>query len=189
MKHLIILTICLMLVTEHARSQSKKELSAARVKSSTEYSTKTENGKTITYKSAYEEYDKKGYPILKAQYDEAGNLEEKENYTYDKFQRVVMKTIVDVKNNTTERKTYTYNAYDKVSTESEYAADGKLLKKTAYTYNADGNPILETTTDASNKVVKKVTYTYNNKKLKTGKHTQNINKNTEALKKWEYTFY
>lgn len=189
MKQLLIILLLFYCFTLPGRSQSKKELASGKVKSSTEWTTKTRDGKTVTYKSVYEEYDKKGYTILKMEYDEDGTLARKETTAYDKFQRVISETMYNAEKKTSGKKTYTYDAFNNKTKELEYDGNDRLLKKTAITYNKDGNKTLETTSDESGKVLKKVIYSYNSKKLKTSKQTVNSIKESESSKKWEYSYF
>ena len=137
MKYLIILFI-FCLTFSQSFGQSKKELSSAKVKSSTEWTTKKEDGKASSYKSLYEEYDKSGNTTLSVEYDEAGNETHKEVVVYDKFKRVTSETVYDASKEKTVRKSYIYDAFNNVKEEMEYNGD-KLVKKTVYTYNADGS--------------------------------------------------
>jgi len=186
MKYRIILLLAIF-ASLNTFGQSKKELSAARVKSVTEYTTKKEDGKTTSYKSLYEEYDKLGTTVLSIEYDEAGNETHKEVTVYDKFKRITSETVYDASKGKTVRNSYIYDAFNNVKEEMEYNGD-KLVKKTAYTYNADGNKTSETTTDGSGNLLKKATYSYDTKKLKTGRTTINPSKDSETVKKWVYTF-
>jgi len=187
MKYLVLLFI-FCLTFSQSYGQSKKELSSAKVKSSTEWSTKKEDGKTTNYKSLYEEYDKNGNTTLSIEYDEAGNQIHKEVVVYDKFKRVTSETVFDASKEKTVRKSYIYDAFNNVKEEMEYNGD-KLIKKVVNTYNADGNKTSESTFDGLGELLKKVTFSYDAKKLKSGKTTTNPAKGTETVKKWTYTFF
>lgn len=184
----IIFAICYCFVLP-ATSQSKKEISAAKAKTLTEWNTKTKDGNSMAYKSLYEEYDRKGNTTLKVEYEEDGSLIRKETSEFDKFDRLVAEILYDGEKKSTVKKTYKYDAFDNKTEEAEVGADNKLIRKTTFSYNKDGNKTFETTSDANGKVLKKTTFTYNAKKLKATKTTVNNQKDSETTRKWEYTHY
>ncbi|HNX43965.1 MAG TPA: hypothetical protein PLJ84_03250 [Bacteroidales bacterium] len=182
----IIVLTCLCMVQGYG--QSKKELTAARAKSSTEWTAKKEDGKTVSYKSLYEEYDKNGNTTLHIEYDEGGTILLKEITVFDKYKRISSETVYEAAKGKTIMTTYLYDAFNNVTEEKEFSGD-KLIKKTVCSYNSKGQKNSEITYDGSGDVLKKSTYTYDSKNLKTGRSTVNTAKQTETTKKWVYTYF
>lgn len=183
-----IITLVIGLAFLTCYGQSKKELAAAKVKSSTEWTTKKENGQTTSYKSVYQEYDKNGNTTLNIEYDDAGNETLKQVVVYDKFKRKTSETVYDASKGKTTRTSYIYDSFNNVKEEMEFNGD-KLVRRTEFTRNQNGDKTSETTYDGSGNLQKKVTYTYDGKKMKTGRTTVNTLKNTETVKKWVYTYF
>jgi hypothetical protein len=73
MNRTILLFICL-LVGLTAPCQSKKERKKNKIKSTTEWETSTVDGKTTTFKTSYEEFDKAGHSTLKVEYNPDGSV-------------------------------------------------------------------------------------------------------------------
>jgi hypothetical protein len=188
MNRIIIVVMCLFL-TCGVQGQSKKERKKAKVKSTTEFQTVIDEGKSTTYKASYEEYDRNGKSITKVDYGIDGSMLLKVTCKYDSYGNKVEETEFSVAKKKTIIRTMKYNAFRDKTEEAEYNGSGTLLKKTAYTYNADADKTSEVVTDAAGNVIKKVVYTYNSKKLKTGKKTLSGKDILESEKKWEYEYF
>jgi hypothetical protein len=184
----ILIIACLIMVIS-ASGQSKKERKQNKIKSTTDWDIVYENGKSVQYKTAYEEFDKNGQPTMKIEYAQDGAVLTKVTAKYDGYGNKTEETELDVAKKKNFRKTYKYNAFKDKSEESEYNSSGVLLKKTAFFYNKDGSKASEIIMDASGNVLKKTTYTYNTKKLRSGKQTINNSNVPESGKKWEYEYY
>ena len=188
MNKILIIITCLIMVISGS-GQSKKERKESKIKSTTDWNIVYESGKPVTYKAAYEEFDKKGESTLKIEYGTDGTILTKVTAKYDSYGNKTEETELDVAKKKNFRRTYKYNSFKDKTEESEYSSSGVLLKKTAYLYNKDGNRISELLMDASGNVLKKTTYTYNPKKLRSGKQTISNANVPESGKKWEYEYY
>jgi len=188
MNRITLLTI-LLLIGITAPCQSKKERKKNKIKSTTEWETTTTDGKSSTYKTTYEEFDKAGHSILKIDYAPDGTILEKSSAVYDNNGNKISETEFNAEKKRDIKRTFRYNALKDKVEENEYHSSGELLAKTVYTYDANGNKLTETETDAAGNVVKKNTYTYNSKNLKTGKSSAAGLKKKEKSKKWDYVYY
>jgi hypothetical protein len=188
MNKTIILATCLLLACS-VSGQSKKERKKYKVKSTTEWETVYADGKTSTYKSAYEEFDRDGHSTLAVEYAPDGAVLSKQTAKYDSFKNKTEETDYDAAKKKNVRRTFKYNAFRDKTEETEYNGSGTVLKKTAYAYDGDGNKSGETVTDASGTVLRKVVYKYNGKNLKTGKQTFSGQNAPLSDKKWEYEYY
>ena len=188
MNRLTTIIICLV-VGISAPCQSKKEIKKFKIRSATEWETLTADGKTNTYKTSYEEFDKAGHSILKIEYGPDGSILHKETATYNNYGKKTEESEWDVIKKKNTRKVYKYNAMQDRTEEVEYNAAGVILKMIAFTYDADGNKTVETITDPAGNILKKMTFTYNAKNLKTGKQTFTKSAVPESVKKWDYVYY
>jgi hypothetical protein len=188
MKKIILILACTAIVAA-APCQSKKERKKNKIKSTTEFVTTAENGKTGTYKSQYEEFDKEGHSILMIEYSETGAVLHKETAKYDSYKNKTEETSFDAAKKKNTRKTYKYNALQDMTEEVEYNPAGAVIKKTVFAYAADGNKSSETVYDGSGTLLKKIIYSYNSKDLKSERKTFNSANILETVKKWEYEYY
>jgi len=188
MNRILILAISLIPILSLS-GQSKKELKENKIKSATEWNIKYENGKAVTYKAVYEEFDKYGHSTLKIEYDPGGVVLTKMTSKYDSYKNKVVETEYDALKKKDVKRVSRYNAFNDKTEESEYNSSGVLQKKTTFTYNAAGDKSSEIIYDGSGALLKKTTYTYNTKKMKTGRQTVDKNNIPESGKKWEYEYY
>jgi hypothetical protein len=172
-----------------APCQSKKERKKNRIKSVTEWETITVEGKSMTFKTALEEFDKAGRSILRAEYAPDGTVTARVTATYDRYGNKTAATEFDAGKQKNLMWTYRYNALKDKTEEAEYNAKAELIKRTVYAYDAGGNKISETETDAGGNLLSKSVFTYNSKNLKTGKTTVAGTKKTDKSKKWEYVYH
>jgi len=188
MKRILLITFCILALTV-VYSQTKKERKKYKIRSTTEWETHTEGGKTTSFKSAYEEFDRSGRNILKIEYAPDGLIIHKETAVYDQYGNKTEESEMDIAKKKNVRRTFRYNAMKDKTEEVEYNGANGIEKKTEYTYDANGNKIKETELDPTGKLVKRVLYTYNSKNLKTGKETFRNSSLQESIKKWDYVYY
>ncbi len=180
---------CAFLVATAAFSQNKKDRKKLKIKSSTEYETVVIDGKSVTYKESFEEYDKEGRLITKIEYQPDGTILTRITAEYDGYGLKIAETELDVNKKKNLTRTFRYNALKDKTEESEFSADGLLLKKTIFKYDANGNPLTETEYDAAGNLLKTVTNAFNKKELKVSRQTVNVNGVMENSKSWEYEYY
>jgi hypothetical protein len=188
MNRTIIVLLCL-LIGLTAPCQSKKERRKNKVRSTTEWETSSAEGKSSSYKTGYEEFDKAGRSTLKIEYAPDGTVTYKSTAVFDTYGNKTEESEFDAAKKKNFRLTCKYNALKDKTEEVEYEGTGTIRKKTAFTYDANGNKISETETDAAGMLLKKTVFTYNSKNLKTGKATTAGSKQKEKSKKWEYVYY
>ncbi len=188
MNRVIILFIVL-LIGSAAPCQSKKERKKYKIKSTTEWETIDIDGKSATYKTSYEEFDKAGRTIVKIEYASDGSISVKYTAVYDNYGNKTTETEFDAGKKRNIKRTSRYNALKDKTEETEYNASGEILKKTVFAYDANGNKISETETDAAGNLLKKTLFSYNAKNLKTGKSTAPGSKKKDKSKKWDYVYY
>jgi hypothetical protein len=184
----ILILILVMLTGFNAPCQTKKERKKYKIKATTEWETSVIDGKPATYKVAYEEFDKAGRTILKAEYAPDGAVTFKTTAVYNSNGDKIEETESDPAKKKNIRWTYKYNALKDKTEEVEYEGTGAIRKKTVFTYDANGNKVAEAETDAAGTLVRKTVYTYNSKNLKTGKTTP-VGSKKEKSKKWDYVYY
>jgi len=172
-----------------APCQTKKERKKYKIKATTEWETATIDGKSVTYKVAYEEFDKAGRTVMKAEYAPDGAVTFKTTAVYNSYGDKTEETEFDPAKKKNIRLTYKYNALKDKTEEMEYEGTGGLRKKIVFTYDANGNKVSETETDAAGSSLKKSVYMYNSKNLKTGKTNVAGSKQKEKSKKWDYVYY
>lgn len=156
-------------------AQSKKQVKALKIKSTTETTTVYTNGKeTSTYKSEYETFDKDGNTLTDITYNSDGTVKRKETNTWtgtDKSSEVVEHPNGGTDEPSDPKKykktTWKYNANGDKIEEDEYDVSGTLLKKTTYAYNTTGDKLFEIEYDAAGNITKKIAYSYDAKGLKT----------------------
>ncbi|MEW6470102.1 MAG: hypothetical protein AB1458_14340 [Bacteroidota bacterium] len=186
----------LVLLWGASSAQSKKKIKMYKIKSTTETTTETIEGKEVTYKSVHSVFDKEGETTEKTEYRPDGSVKRKETKKFDGKGNVLEETFYEVKDNKggtdkpgvkNTKKTYKYNSNDDVTEECEY--DGaKLLKKTVTSYNSNGDKSMEVTYDADGKLLKKSVFAYDKKGLKIEKKTYDANNNVIEVKKYTYQF-
>jgi hypothetical protein len=133
-----ILIIALVILPILGFSQSKKDIKANKIKSTTVEKTEQKDGVTVTYKETYEEYDKNGNTIVKIEYNKAGEIKTKENLKYDGFGNVIEKSEFDKKSGKTEKTTYKYDANGEKTEEIAYASDGTIKSKQVFVKDSKG---------------------------------------------------
>lgn len=177
-----------------AVAQSKKDIKKYGIKNCTEWVTKNENGKEISYKESFKAFDKNGYTIEQIEYYKDGRIKRKENYRFDKDGNVIEETLYESKENkagestVTKKVAYKYNINSDKTEEVEYDGGGNVVKKTAYVYNANGDRTTEMIYDAGGKLLKKVHYTYDSRGLKTEKKVLRPDNSIDSIKKYVYGF-
>ena len=119
-------------------SQSKAEIKANKIHSSTVHKTEQKDGQTISYKESYEEYDKNGNTILKIEYTKSGDIKKKQTYKFDKFGNEIERTDFDRKSGQTVKKTIKYDPNGEKSEETSYDSEGNLIEKVTYKVDSKG---------------------------------------------------
>ena len=84
-----VVVILLVVVTVVVFSQNKKTAKSHKLKSSTVWQTDIDNGKSVTYKDSYEEFDKNGHSLQKIDYKKDGTVKKKSTAVYDNFQNKI----------------------------------------------------------------------------------------------------
>ena len=181
MKHYSCTILSVLFLFTASFAQSKKEVKANKIKSTTEYTTEIIGGKEVTYKSSYSVFDKEGNTIEKQDFLPDGSLKKKNTAKYDgKGNKIEETNFVakddkpqddpkpDAKNTKTVSK---FNSANDKTEEIVYdAVSGKQLKKTQTSYTS-GNKMLEAVFDGDNKLTKKSVYTYDKKNLRVERKT------------------
>lgn len=198
MRKIILLLVVIAGCTFTARTQSRKDVKKYGIKTCTEWTTKTENGKEVTYKDSYKAFDKNGYTIEETEFTRDGKVKKKETARYDKDGNVLEETSYELKEakpgeakdatSVGKKVSYKYNVNSDKTEESEFDGSGKLVKKIAYSYNTNGDRTGEVIYDASGKLLRKVFYTYDKRGLKVEKKTYNGDNTLESTKKYVYEF-
>jgi hypothetical protein len=188
MNRILVIATCMFLVCS-VSGQSKKERKKNKIKSNTEWETIYENGKSNTYKCAYEEFDRDGHSTLAIEYGPDGAILNKLTSRYDNLKNKIEETEFDAAKKKSVRRIFKYNAFKDKTEEIEYNGSGAILKKTVFSYDANGNRSTETIYDDSGNLLKKILYKYNGKNLKTEKQTVSDKNVKLSGKKWEYEYY
>jgi hypothetical protein len=170
------------------QAQSKKEIKANKIKSTTTYQADNSNGTAVTYKDQYDEFDKDGRTTKHVEYNSDGSIKRQETTVYDANGNKTEETEYDVKDNINTKKVSKYNVSNDKTEEAEYNGSGTLLKTTVYTYNANGDKTGEIVTDATGNILKKIVYTYDVNGLKLTKQTYNAANILESVKKFVYGY-
>jgi len=187
MKHFFLFGI--LLVSFSAFGQSKKEIKNNKIKSIAVWQADVENGKTVTYKDSYEEFDKQGRSILKIEYNKEGKIKRKKTAKFDSFNNKIEVTEFDLKDSINIKKTFKYNALKDKTEETEYNSAGEVIKKTTFKYDDNGNKVSEITNNATGNVIKKVDFKYNEKNIKVEKHNYKGANKLESVRKWVYEYF
>lgn len=188
MKPIPLLVVSMFLVI-FVSAQSKSERKKNKIKSVTEWETITTEGKTNTYKSLYEEFDRSGHNILKIEYGTDESILHKETAIFDIYGNKTEETVMDTDKHKNIRRVFKYNAFKNRTEETEYDDKGTVRKKTLFTYDSNGNKVGETINDAYGNCIKKIQYTYNAKNLRIKKETFRGKAQVESLKKWDYVYF
>jgi hypothetical protein len=200
MKRGTLLISAFTLITFLSFSQSKKEVKANKIKSTTEYTTETLSGKEVTYKSQSIVFDKGGNTLEKidflsdgsvqkkiiAKFDAKGNKIEENESILKEDKKVDDPKKGDVKNTKTISKYNSNN--DKIEEIVLDAISGKQIKKTQTSYNSNGDKTIEVRFDAENKLIQKEIYSYDKKGLRIEHKTYDGLNNLIEGKKFVYTF-
>jgi hypothetical protein len=196
----IILVNVLIFISLHAFCQSKKEVKANKIKTTTEYTTETIGGKEVTYKSQYDVFDKGGNTLEHTNFFSDGSVQKKVSAKFDAKGNKIEEneTIVkedkkpedpkkgDVKNTKTVAK---YNSNNnKIEEVVTDAVSGKQIKKIQSSYNSNGDKTIEVRFDGENKLIQKEIFTYDKKGLKIEHKTYDGVNNLVEGKKFVYTF-
>lgn len=176
-------------------AQSKKEIKAYKIKSTTETVTSFETGKEVTWKAEYDAYDKDGNTTEQTTWFTDGSVNRKElnkfNSKGDKVEEIVIDNKAKVNTPDDDKYKHVANKYnangDKIE-ETYFDEKGVQIKKTVTTYNSKGDKTQELTTDAAGKQLKKITYTYDGKGLRTEKAVYGPGDKLLRKHKFTYTF-
>ena len=180
-----------------AFAQSKKEIKEYKIKSTTENTTETVDGKEVTYKSTYSAFNKNGETTEKTEYNPDGSIKRKETTKFDSKGNKIEETFYEVKDKKNDsekpavkntKTTSKYNSNDNKIEEIEYDGAGKMLKKTIFSYNAYGDKTMEVVYDSGGKLLKKSVFTYDSKGLKVEKKTYDAANTVIETKKYVYGF-
>jgi uncharacterized protein YbbC (DUF1343 family) len=182
------ISIVLVLIALTTLAQGKKERKVNKIKAITEWETAVVAGKTVPFKSIYEEFDREGRSTLRIEYDSAGNILLRSTVKYDSYGNKIAETDYNAAKKRNVILTSRYNAFKDKTEESEFNEAGVLQKKTVFTYDNDGKRLTETETNPAGEVIKKTVYTYNAKDLKTEKSVTK-GKQPGKSKRWEYVYY
>lgn len=190
-----LLFICISFAPVFIFAQSKKEVKNLKIKSCTETTTEYANGKELTFKNSYEEFDKNGNTTVLIEYNTDGSVKRKNTAKYDnnknkieetEFEKKTNKSLTETKNT---KVAYKYNANNDKTEEINYdPATGAIVKKIVFSYNASGKKTIEAVFDSENKLIKKSVYTYDKKGLKSEKKTFDANNQLLEVKKYTYAF-
>lgn len=148
MKNLALVLI--LLLPFFAIAQSKSQLRTNKIKSRTIEKTEQKDGQTITYKDAYEEYDKNGRTIIKIDYSRSGEIKKQENFKFDSFGNEIekieyerktgltLKTVSKFDANGVKIEEIVYDSGGQVLQKQTYSSDNRGLRKESKEYNAKG---------------------------------------------------
>ena len=198
MKALPIFGFLILLSVSDGVAQSKKQVKANRIKSTTEFTTETINGKEVNYKSTYTVFDKDGNTTEKTEFSVDGNVIHKTSSKFDgkgnkiEENEMVVKEVKksdepkpDVKTTKTVTK---YNSSNDKTEEIVYDGSGKQIKKIQTSYNSSGDKTLEVKFDGNNTLIKKEIYNYDKKGLKIEHKTYDGNNILIEGKKFSFQF-
>jgi hypothetical protein len=192
-----IMTNILVLLSICAFAQSKKQIKALKIKSTTENVTVYEGGtEKATWKSSYQAFDKEGNTIEEITYNRDGSVQRKETAKYSGKNKVEETTLDNGKkddgDNDSGRKykkvTYKYNGNGDKTEEVLYDEKGVVIKKITYAYNSAGDKVFEMEYDASGVQTKKTVYGYNGKGLRIDKKVYGPGDVLLKQVKYIYTF-
>ncbi len=195
MKQVIFLLFVSGILAAPLSAQSKKQIKALKIRSTTETTILYKDGKEISnFKSDVATYDVNGNTISEVEYNPDGSVKRKESTKYagkDKIEEVIEHP-VPVDNNDAPKKykktTWKYNAAGDKTEEVEYDAGGNVIKKTTFAYNAKADRAFEMEYDGAGKLVKKTAYGYDTKGLKTEKKVFGPGDVLEKYVKYTYTY-
>lgn len=199
MKKIVLLAAVIpMLFSATVFSQKKKDIKKYGIKSVTETTASTVNGKEGTTKDAYKAFDKNGNIIESIDYYNDGTIKRKETAKFDKYGNKLEEIIYEPAKRKTDapapsadkniKHVTKYNSNNDKTEETEYDASGKVMKKEAYSYNTNGDKVIEITLDTEGKLKKKVLYTYDKRGLRVERKTYNGENVLMETKKYDYQF-
>jgi hypothetical protein len=197
MRTRILAAVLALLFPVLAQAQSRKDVKKYGIKNCTEWVTKNENGKEVSYKESYKAFDKNGNVTEEIEFYRDGRVKKKETFKYDKDGNVLEETLYESKEAKTgdpkesqvsKKVSYKYNVNSDKTEEVEYDGSGKIVKKTSYSYNTNGDRTGEVIYDGAGKMHKKVFYTFDKRGLKVEKKTFNSDNTLESTKKYVYEF-
>lgn len=191
MKKLILMAL-LILSLPAAESRAGNKERKNKVKSATIMQTDYENGKPVTYKASYEEFDRNGNTTLYNEFSKTGSMTRKETYLYDKNNDLIEETLFDAASGRNVKKIHKYTLVREKTREEEedtYNAAGTVVKKVTYTYNANGKTASENVSDSTGRLVRKIYYNYNAKNLRSLKQTLSGTNLPENTREWHYEYY
>src|ERR1043166_4842996 len=97
MKKILVSTCILLSAGTYCLGQSKKEIKANKIKSTTEYTTETISGKEVSYKSTYSVFDKDGNTIEKTEFGPDGSVKKKSTAKFDSKGNKIEETNFELK--------------------------------------------------------------------------------------------
>jgi YD repeat-containing protein len=116
------------------------------------------------YKYSYSEMDESGHLLLEVKFNDAGELEEKDVYTFDNEGKLKEEISFLSDEEIAEHKTYEYDSQGLVQQVFKHYADGS--KDTIqYEYDGNGNVSVKTTTDSEDEIEAKEIFEWDNKNL------------------------
>ena len=172
----------------------KEAKPSGKLKSVTEWVTEEDNGKSVTYKDEYEEFDRNGNRLSFFNYKKDGTISEKEQLVYDKFGNRIEEIRYQIKKaevagDVFERKTYRYNAYKQKTEECDYNREGGLKSKTLFLYNSHGKKFQEEVYDGKGKLKRKIAISFNAQSRPVQKITTNEKGETIRVQKYIYEYH
>lgn len=176
------LTFCTLL----SWAQSKKSVVKNRIRTSTEISSKIENGETIE-KKELSSFDGNGNRTDEEVYVN-DKLQKKESYKYNKAGEIIEHVVYQTDGSIKKKVTKKYNSSGDVVEEESYNGQGQLKKKEVSAYNAFGEKVSEITYDGTGNLHEKALYKYDGKGLKTERLTYDAEGRLVGKKTYSYTF-
>ena len=116
------------------------------------------------YKYSYSEMDESGHLLLEVKFNDAGELEEKDVYTFDNEGKLKEDISYLSDEEIAEHKTYEYDSQGLLLQVFKHYADGSK-DRIQYEYDGNGNLSAKTTIDSEDEVEAKEIYEWENKNL------------------------
>lgn len=179
-----------MLFYQHAFSQSKKLIKNLKIKTVTETTTISKNGKSTIYKSSFTSYSKGAKLTNKTEYNTDGSILQKETATYDVNGNKIEESFYQLKETSKSnfKITAKYDLQGNKIEVVEYDGEGNFVGKQKFVYDNFDNKVQELTLDVSNKLMRKVIYVYDSEELKTKRQEFNEKNELVSERKYQYTF-
>ena len=182
-----------------AYAQTKKQIKLNKIKSCTETTTETVNGKEVSYKSQFSVFDKAGNTTEETDFLPDGGVRKKTTTKFDGKGNKIDETEMIMKEDKPKpdepkpdiKNTHTVSKYDSNNNKTEevvYDGAGKQIKKIQTSYNMNGDKTIEVRFDKDNKLIKKEIYNYDSKGLKIEHKTYDGNNVVTESKKFAYQF-